>query len=117
MSNPNDDPDVISGLCDDAKKEMATTPGPSQRQSSGPTPQAKEQGSKGSQSGGRRTAATAASSSVQVMRSGSAVVPESPTAQQLCEGLSDRMMGLILASCAALRVCVQASPRLRAGCP
>ena len=30
MSNPNDDPDVISGLCDDAKKEMATTPGPSQ---------------------------------------------------------------------------------------
>ena len=29
MSNPNDDPDVISGLCDDAKKEMATTPGPS----------------------------------------------------------------------------------------
>ena len=31
MSNPNDDPDVISGLCDDAKKEMATYPGPSQR--------------------------------------------------------------------------------------
>ena len=30
MSNPNDDPDVISGLCDDAKKEMATTPGTSQ---------------------------------------------------------------------------------------
>mgnify|MGYP003334759802 CR=1 FL=1 len=30
MYNPNDDPDVISGLCDDAKKEMATTPGPSQ---------------------------------------------------------------------------------------
>ena len=29
MYNPNDDPDVISGLCDDAKKEMATTPGPS----------------------------------------------------------------------------------------
>ena len=29
MSNPNDDPDVISGLCDDAQKEMATTPGPS----------------------------------------------------------------------------------------
>ena len=29
MSNPNDDPDVISGLCDDAKKEMATYPGPS----------------------------------------------------------------------------------------
>ena len=32
MYNPNDDPDVISGLCDDAKKEMATTPGPSHRQ-------------------------------------------------------------------------------------
>ena len=32
MYNPNDDPDVISGLCDDAKKEMATYPGPSQRQ-------------------------------------------------------------------------------------
>ena len=30
MYNPNDDPDVISGLCDDAKKEMATTPGTSQ---------------------------------------------------------------------------------------
>ena len=30
MYNPNDDPDVISGLCDDAKKEMATYPGPSQ---------------------------------------------------------------------------------------
>ena len=30
MSNPNDDPDVISGLCDDAQKEMATNPGPSQ---------------------------------------------------------------------------------------
>ena len=29
MYNPNDDPDVISGLCDDAKKEMATTPGTS----------------------------------------------------------------------------------------
>ena len=29
MSNPNDDPDVISGLCDDAQKEMATNPGPS----------------------------------------------------------------------------------------
>ena len=29
MYNPNDDPDVISGLCDDAKKEMATYPGPS----------------------------------------------------------------------------------------
>ena len=29
MYNPNDDPDVISGLCDDAKKEM-THPGPSQ---------------------------------------------------------------------------------------
>ena len=31
MYNPNDDPDVISGLCDDAKKEMATTPGTSQK--------------------------------------------------------------------------------------
>ena len=30
MYNPNDDPDIISGLCDDAKKEMATTPGTSQ---------------------------------------------------------------------------------------
>ena len=30
MYNTNDDPDAISGLCDDAKKEMATTPGPSQ---------------------------------------------------------------------------------------
>ena len=29
MSNPNDDPDVISGLCDDAKKEMMTNPGTS----------------------------------------------------------------------------------------
>ena len=29
MSNPNDDPDVISGLCDDAKKEMTTIPGTS----------------------------------------------------------------------------------------
>ena len=29
MPNPNDDPDVISGLCDDAQKEMATNPGPS----------------------------------------------------------------------------------------
>ena len=28
-TNPNDDPDVISGLCDDAQKEMATNPGPS----------------------------------------------------------------------------------------
>ena len=28
MYNPNDDPDVISGLCDDAKKEMAMYPGP-----------------------------------------------------------------------------------------
>ena len=28
MYNPNDDPDVISGLCDDAKKEM-TCPGTS----------------------------------------------------------------------------------------
>ena len=31
MSNPNDDPDVISGLCDDAKKEMMTTPGTSHK--------------------------------------------------------------------------------------
>ena len=31
MYNPNDDPDVISGLCDDAQKEMATTPGPSHK--------------------------------------------------------------------------------------
>ena len=30
MYNPNDDPDVTSGLCDDAKKEM-THPGPSER--------------------------------------------------------------------------------------
>ena len=28
MYNPNDDPNVTSGLCDDAKKEM-THPGPS----------------------------------------------------------------------------------------
>ena len=28
MYNPNDDPNVTSGLCDDAKKEM-TYPGPS----------------------------------------------------------------------------------------
>ena len=29
MYNPNDDPDVTSGLQDDAKKEMTTTPGTS----------------------------------------------------------------------------------------
>ena len=35
MSNPNDDPDVISGLCDDAQKEMATNPGPSHKNYAG----------------------------------------------------------------------------------
>ena len=30
MYNPNDEPDVTSGLRDDAKKEMATTPGTSE---------------------------------------------------------------------------------------
>ena len=38
MYNPNDDPDVISGLCDDAKKEMATTPGTSHVRPSAPPP-------------------------------------------------------------------------------
>ena len=33
MHNPNDDPDVNSGLHDDAQKEMATNPGPSQTDS------------------------------------------------------------------------------------